>query len=599
MQHERDDDAAMMEDAVLLLLMLFVIVVVSFVLDRYSCNLVSQSGFAMVFGLVVGLFMIMGDKHAVLHTHLNLDNSLFFNVLLPPIIFEGGFSIKRQAFFRNFPAIMNTAIIGTVVAATVTGGVLYLAGQSKMVTRLSWVEALLFGTLINAVDPVATLSCFNKLHVPPLLFNLVFGESVINNALAIALYQTLHKWNVGTDLSLKQLFHVAINTSWMFVGSLLVSAVITLCGAFLLKRKVFSSLHFFPSYEICLCLIFSLLTYYVADSFKLSGIVALFFSGTMTAHYHFNVLSREARHAFTHLLHTLSFVCENVVYVFMGTSVIMIFSGHPEKSLGAALRVDDIDWHFIGLTLVACFVARFLNIFPLLQLSNWSRESSDRIPVKYMSVMWFVGLRGSIAFALAKNWNYTGRYGSHRQLVESTTLVVVLFTTIVIGGLTGPLLYKLRLTNHHSALSQSDHEPNPEGESSSEEDQARALQRSTRHFMLRRNSRATEQQVEQRAPEGSTTRDQEAEMERDLVFTSRPQFRDEDYSENDGEDSPTQRRETRTGAFIRNWQAFDTAYMQPYFGGHRSPASRRPVEEEEAADTHRQDLDKMQLQSAV
>ncbi|GMF11695.1 unnamed protein product [Phytophthora lilii] len=587
-----------MEDAVLLLLMLFVLVVMSFVLDRYSCNLVSQSGFAMVFGLVVGLFMIMGDKHAALHTHLNLDNSLFFNVLLPPIIFEGGFSIKRQAFFRNFPAIMSTAVVGTVVAATITGGVLYLAGASKIVTRLSWVEALLFGTLINAVDPVATLACFNRLHVPPLLFNLVFGESVINNAVAIALYQTLHKWDADIDLSVKQLLRVAFNTSVMFVGSLLVSAAITLFGAFLLKRKVFSSLHYFPSYEICLCLIFSLLTYYVADSLKLSGIVALFFSGTMTAHYHFNALSREARHAFTHLLHTLSFVCENVVYVFMGTSVIMIFSGHPEQNSGAALRVDDIDWRFIGLTLFACFAARLCNIFPLLRLSNCSRESSDRIPFKYMSVMWFVALRGSIAFALAKNWNYVGRHGaSHRQLVESTTLVVVLFTTIVIGGLTGPLLSKLRLTGHHSALRQSEPESNREGASSSDEDRARVLQRSTRHFVLRRGSRTTEMHATQAFSEG-TTQDQETVLDEDPVFTSRPQFRDDDHSDDVGQrngDSPKQCTETLTGAFFRNWQAFDVAYMQPIFGGFQSPANPRPVDEE--ADTQEQEAAK--TQSAV
>ncbi|CEG49446.1 sodium hydrogen exchanger 3 [Plasmopara halstedii] len=578
MQHEIDDDDTTMEDAVLLLLMMFVLVVISFVLDRYSCNLVSQSGFAMVFGLVVGLFMIMGGKHGALHTHLNLDNSLFFNVLLPPIIYEGGFSIKRQAFFRNFPAIMSTAVIGTIVAATITGGVLYLAGASKIVTKLSWVEALLFGTLINAVDPVATLSCFNKLHVPPLLFNLVFGESVINNAVAIALYQTLHQWNVGTDLSPTQLLRVVVNTSGMFLGSLLVSAAITLSGAFLLKRKVFSSLHFYPSYEISLCLIFSLLTYYVADSLKMSGIVALFFSGTMTAHYHFNVLSREARHAFTHLLHTTSFVCENIVYVFMGTSVVMIFSGHPEKRLGAALRVDDIDWHFISMTLVACVTARFFNIFPLLTFSNCSRGTSDRIPIKYMSVMWFVALRGSIAFTLAKNWNYAGRYGSHRHLVESTTLIVVMFTTIVIGGLTGPLISKLHLTNHHRALRQS--ETNTEGEQVLEKDRAQNLQRSTRHFMLRRNSRTSEQQHKHRSTEEVTTVEQENEVENNPVFTSRPQFRDEDYSDDEHNDaSPVQRVETMTGAFIRNWQNFDSTYMQPVFGGERSPVNLMPVVE--------------------
>ncbi|CAI5711735.1 unnamed protein product [Hyaloperonospora brassicae] len=557
-----------MADAVLLLLMLFVVVVVSFVLDRYSCNLVSQSGFAMVFGLVVGLVMVMGDKHVALHTHLNLDNSLFFSVLLPPIIYEGGFSIKRQAFFRNFPAIMGTAVIGTVVAATITGGILYLAGKLKMVMRLSWVEALLFGTLINAVDPVATLSCFNRLRVPPLLFNLVFGESVINNAVVIALYQTLQKWDVGTDLSWNQLMLVALNTSGMFVGSLLVSATITLSGAFLLKRQVFATLHFFPSYEISLCLIFSLLTYYVADSLNLSGIVALFFSGTMTAHYHFNALSREARHAFTHLLHTLSFVCENIVYVFMGTSVILIFSGHPKRGSGGALRVDDVDWRFIALTLVACVVARLFNIFPLLRLSNCSRDSSDRIPVKHMGVMWFVALRGSIAFALAKNWKYIGLHGSHRRLVESTTLVVVLFTTIVIGGVTGPILSKLRLTDHHSELRQSE----PGQDSSGDGEQARALQRSTRHFALRRHSRIADPHEPQTSADEAMG-EQAVTVDPYPVLTSRPQFRDEDYSDDEERREPhvdalgAPRRETFTGTFIRKWLAFDAVYMQPVFGG--------------------------------
>ncbi|CAH0477424.1 unnamed protein product [Peronospora belbahrii] len=573
MQHEIDGDVATIEDAVLLLVVLFVLVVVSFVLDRYSCNMVSQSGFALTFGLVIGLFLIMGDKHAALHTHLNLNSSLFFNVLLPPIIYEGGFSIKRQAFFRNFPAIMSTAVIGTVIAATITGGILYLAGTSEIVTKLSWVEALLFGTLINAMDPVATLSCFNKLHVPPLLFNLVFGESVINNAVAIALYQTLHKWDVDTELSWKQLLQVAISTSGMFVGSLFVSAAITLSGAFLLKRQVFSTLHFFPSYEISLCVIFSLLTYYVANSLKLSGIVALFFSGTMTAHYHFNTLSREARHAFIHLLHTLSFVCENVVYVFMGTSVITIFWGHPKRSSGSAHSASEIDWYFIGLTLLACIVARFFNIFPLLRLSNCSRESSNHIPVTYISVVWFVALRGSIAFALAKNWSYIGRYGSHRYLVESTTLVVVLFTTIVIGSMTGPILSKLHLTDHHSALRQFDPESNTERDVSSNENHSRALQRSTRHFMLRRNSNLTE--IDEKQTEGTTGED--TVIRKAPIFTSRPQFRDEDYSEEEERECnaslPIQHGETLTGAFIRNWQAFDQAYMQPIFGNFQAPVT--------------------------
>ncbi len=42
------------------------------------------------------------------------------------------------------------------------------------------------GALISATDPVATLSVFAELAVPPLLYNIVFGESVLNDAVCFA-----------------------------------------------------------------------------------------------------------------------------------------------------------------------------------------------------------------------------------------------------------------------------------------------------------------------------------------------------------------------------------------------------------------------------
>ena len=53
-------------------------------------------------------------------------------------------------------------------------------------------EALLFGALISAVDPVATLSIMGspELNCDPLLYSLVFGESVLNDAVAIVLFKS-------------------------------------------------------------------------------------------------------------------------------------------------------------------------------------------------------------------------------------------------------------------------------------------------------------------------------------------------------------------------------------------------------------------------
>ncbi|KAK3086509.1 hypothetical protein FSP39_019398 [Pinctada imbricata] len=59
--------------------------------------------------------------------------------------------------------------------------------QAEVVYKLSLVESFAFGSLISAVDPVATLAIFHALDVDPVLYMLVFGESVLNDAVSIVL----------------------------------------------------------------------------------------------------------------------------------------------------------------------------------------------------------------------------------------------------------------------------------------------------------------------------------------------------------------------------------------------------------------------------
>ena len=59
---------------------------------------------------------------------------------------------------------------------------------------MSCKSTLFAGALISATDPVATLSIFSDMDVPPVLYNLVFGESVLNDATAIVLFRTLEEF---------------------------------------------------------------------------------------------------------------------------------------------------------------------------------------------------------------------------------------------------------------------------------------------------------------------------------------------------------------------------------------------------------------------
>eukprot|EP00976_Prorocentrum_cordatum_P092822 1189112-Prorocentrum_minimum.AAC.2 len=62
-------------------------------------------------------------------------------------------------------------------------------------------ECLIYGSLISAIDPVATLSILADLNAPPLLYNLVFGESVLNDAVAIVLFRVLAALHGDADFT--------------------------------------------------------------------------------------------------------------------------------------------------------------------------------------------------------------------------------------------------------------------------------------------------------------------------------------------------------------------------------------------------------------
>ena len=66
---------------------------------------------------------------------------------------------------------------------------------------------LTFGALISATDPVSTLAVFQELRVDPTLFYIVFGESVLNDAVGIVLFRTFSKF-VGFSRSAGTIWYV-------------------------------------------------------------------------------------------------------------------------------------------------------------------------------------------------------------------------------------------------------------------------------------------------------------------------------------------------------------------------------------------------------
>jgi len=339
------------------------------------------------------------------------DPTIFFLILLPPIIFESGYNLHKGNFFANIGSIIVFAVFGTVISAVIVGGVIYILGKGNIIHPLTSKESFVFGSLISAVDPVATLAIFHALNVDPLLNMLVFGESILNDAVAIVLTRAV--LNSTTFMSSVVAF-VKI-----FFGSSLIGVVSAALSALITK---YVDLRQHPSLELGMMFIFAYAPYGLAEGLQLSGIMAILFCGIVMSHYtHFN-LSPVSQITVQHLFRTAAFVGETCVFAYLGMS---IFS-YDHKFEAA----------FIIWSIVLILVGRAVNIFPLTFVLNYFRET--KISRRNQLIMWFSGLRGAIAFALAINLDSLEE--DKRRLLVTTTLVIVLFTLLVLGGSTLPLL---------------------------------------------------------------------------------------------------------------------------------------------------------------
>lgn len=85
-------------------------------------------------------------------------------------------------------------------------------------------------------------------------------------------------------------------------------------------------------------------------------------------------------------------------------------------------------------------LARALNVFPMIAIVNANRKPVHKMPMTQQFMMWFSGLRGALAFSLTLHIP-----SGAATLIKTTTLVIVFFTVLVLGGATVPMLKALKI----------------------------------------------------------------------------------------------------------------------------------------------------------
>ncbi|KAM4694361.1 sodium/hydrogen exchanger 9 [Discoglossus pictus] len=363
---------------------------------------------------------------------MTFDPEVFFNVLLPPIIFHAGYSLKKRHFFRNLGSILTYAFLGTAISCIVIGLIMY--GFVKAMMQLGQIQfgdfhftdCLFFGSLMSATDPVTVLAIFHELHVDTDLYTLLFGESVLNDAVAIVLTYSITIYRPKENPNIfdaAAFFQCVGNFLGIFAGSFAMGSAYAVVTALLTK---FTKLCEFPMLETGLFFLLSWSAFLSAEAAGLTGIVAVLFCGVTQAHYTYNNLSEESKLRTKQLFEFMNFLAENFIFCYMGLAL-FTFQNHMFNAL------------FICGAVISIFVARACNIYPLTFFLNLGRKK--RIPWNFQHMMMFSGLRGAIAFALA----IRDTDSQPKQMMFTTTLLVVFFTVWVFGGGTTPMLSWLQI----------------------------------------------------------------------------------------------------------------------------------------------------------
>ncbi|XP_022438397.1 sodium/hydrogen exchanger 9 isoform X1 [Delphinapterus leucas] len=363
---------------------------------------------------------------------MTFDPEIFFNVLLPPIIFHAGYSLKKRHFFQNLGSILTYAFLGTAISCIVIGLIMYgfvkamvYADQLKN-GDFHFTDCLFFGSLMSATDPVTVLAIFHELHVDPDLYTLLFGESVLNDAVAIVLTYSISIYSPKENpnaFDAAAFFQSVGNFLGIFAGSFAMGSAYAVVTALLTK---FTKLCEFPMLETGLFFLLSWSAFLSAEAAGLTGIVAVLFCGVTQAHYTYNNLSLDSKMRTKQLFEFMNFLAENVIFCYMGLAL-FTFQNHIFNAL------------FILGAFLAIFVARACNIYPLSFLLNLGRK--HKIPWNFQHIMMFSGLRGAIAFALA----IRNTESQPKQMMFTTTLLLVFFTVWVFGGGTTPMLTWLQI----------------------------------------------------------------------------------------------------------------------------------------------------------
>ncbi|XP_022224474.2 sodium/hydrogen exchanger 3 isoform X20 [Drosophila obscura] len=377
-----------------------------------------ESCLLIVVGVAIGVVLYFCTDVAV----SPLTPNTFFFYMLPPIILDAGYFMPNRLFFDNLGTILLMAVVGTIFNIATIGGALYACGLTGIYGETETpglMDIFLFTSLISAVDPVAVLAVFEEIHVNEILYIVVFGESLLNDAVTVVMYHMMEGYTtIGLDNVIPQ--DIFSGCGSFFIVALGGTAIGVIWG--FLTGLVTRFTDHVRVIEPIFIFVMAYLAYLNAEIFHMSGILAITFCGITMKNYVESNISQKSHTTVKYALKMLSSSAETIIFMFLGVATVN--NMHVWNT-----------W-FVILTITFCSVFRVLGVILLTAIAN--RFRLHKLSAVDQFVMSYGGLRGAVAFALVLLVDEN--VVKQKNMFVTTTIAVIYFTVFLQGITIKPLV---------------------------------------------------------------------------------------------------------------------------------------------------------------
>lgn len=353
---------------------------------------------------------------------LHLTPADVLNIFLPPLLFDAVLALDVRKLVDDAAAIVVMAVVAVILTTVVAGVALW------WVSGVGIVACLLVGAIISTTDPAAVVGIFRDLGAPRRLQLLVEGESLFNDAAAIAIFTLLVETLVGSRSG--TVSGTIADFGRTFGGGIAVGYLTAwvICGLITLLRNL-------PLSEISLTVSLAYLSYILADQYAhVSGVVAVVTASLVVGSTGRTRISPMTWSGLTHVWQQLGFWASSLIFLLAAMLVPPILHS-----------ADLHELMLLAVLTVAALAARAVVLFGLLPLLS-TIGVTQRIGPAFKVVMLWGGLRGAVSLALALAAGDDGQIApgnAHFITVLSVGFVVV--SLLVNGTTLRPLMRLLRL----------------------------------------------------------------------------------------------------------------------------------------------------------